>query len=516
MAPSSDSITLGLFVHGVNYSKPADELRPTELYQMENVEIGNAGQADKRSGSTPYNATALNSGATVTACGNQRFSSASNKDFAIVGDKFYEDPGGTPLDRTSTATITAGDDNTWQTVKAGGTLIGHNGVSGDTIIKWAASGNIAALDVDSRFTTAEWVEWWDRRAWWANLSSGPNYIWYSDSDDIETYGATSYKIADGDVTGIKRMMNGIIVHTPDSIAMLVPTGDASTPYRKVDIILASDGLGGTVAGRSVVNIPGIGQAFLRNDGIWVLDGSQNINKISGKLDGSRFWDLLNVDRFPYSFAQVYPSKSQVLWWLPYGTTQTKMNVAIVLDYKLTLQTGEYVWYGPYVDLTRNCSALIGNSLYFGGFDGFVYQHDTGTADNDGTTDIAIDAHFETAMPPPYGGAVDVRWEKVRHFYEVKGNWELQVQELSPDVAGPGRTLKMGESYGAIGTTFTIGVSKIAGETEIEYADRPLSGASPFKRLWFRNSNADETFSIRKSILTFTPLGTIPRDISGAH
>lgn len=510
----------GPFLKGVNYSRPADELGPDELYATENIRLGNVGQPSKRSGSTPLNATALNSGATVTAIGKHDFSASSSETFAFCGNKFFEDVDATPDNRTGAVTITAGDDNTWRTADASGTLIATNGVTGDTIVKWTASGgNLAALDVDSRFTTAKHVEYFDRTVWFANLSSGANRVWRSDQGDIETYGALNFYSYDYDITGIKRGAGGLYVHTTNTIELLAITGDSATPYRKYVVLDAEKGMGGTVSGRAIVNVPGVGQVFVRKDGIYALRNDQAIEKISRKLDGSRYWDLINKARLPYCFAQIDAVQGLVFFWLPYGTNQTKMNQAIVLDYYKSLQLGEWVWQGPDVDLTRNCGAydMSADSLpYFGGFDGFVYKHETGNDDNNGTTDVAVDSYYETGAVAPYGGGIDVTWTKVRHFFEVKGSYTAEVTEQSLDVASRSMNIEMGGSYDAIGVDFAIGISAIAGDTEIAYVDRDLQGNSPFKKIRVRNPNTDEPFTFRKHILSFEPVGAVRRDTSGSH
>ena len=42
----------------------------------------------------------------------------------------------------------------------------------------------------------------------------------------------------------------------------------------------------------------------------------------------------------------------------------------------------------------------------------------------------------------------------------------------------------------------------------------FNGNSPFKQFRVRNANANEPFSIRKSIPTFAPVGAVTRDVSG--
>lgn len=512
-----DSITLGTFSLGIDWSRPADEIGPSMLYSGQNLRIGTAGEPYKRLGVAPINSVALNSGAVITAIGNHRFSASSSSTYAVAGAKFYETIGGTPADRTGTATITAGADNTWNFRNADGTMVGHNGKAGDTILKWAtAGGNVAALDVDSRFTWAKWVEWWDRRVWWANLSSGTNRLWYSDTDDIETYGALSFFTFDEDIEGIRRWTNGLIVHTTNTLSIILPTGNSDTPYRKIPIILGDDALGGSISGRCVTNVPRFGQLIMRRDGIYAFSGAQTLEKISNNLDGSRYWDNVNKDRLFQAFTQVYPVRSEVWFFIPYGSGQTTMNHIQILNYRLSGLSGVPVWYGPDTGWSRNCAATISDLPHAGGHDGYVYKHEVGNVDNDGTTDNGIDYFHETGMAPPFGGEIDVSWQKARHFYEVKGSHQVEITEQSPDISADTQLVQMGGEYDSIGVDFAIGISKIAGDSEMVYSELDLSGQSPFKKLRFKNANPNEPISVRRSILTFSYVGPVRRDISGVN
>jgi hypothetical protein len=88
MPEATDKISLGPWFKGVDYSRPASELDANTLFACENVRVGNAGQGDKRQGSAPVHASAINSGATVTAIGQQKFSASSSATFGFVGNKF--------------------------------------------------------------------------------------------------------------------------------------------------------------------------------------------------------------------------------------------------------------------------------------------------------------------------------------------------------------------------------------------------------------------------------------------
>jgi len=514
---------VGPWLRGVNYAKPASELGVDELFATQNTVIGNAGQCADRKGSDPYITTAMNSNATITAVGKQKFTAASERVFAIAGDKFYEDASGTWTDRSGGLTITAGNDNVWSLVNAGGTLIGNNGVSGDALIKWtAAGGNIAAWDVDSRFTWAKHVEYWDRRAWAGNTSSGVDRVWRSDAGDIETFEATAFYQFGEDVTGLRRFNNDMLaVHTNESIFLLVPTGDATTPYRKFNVLQDSakpdeGAMGGAVSGRSIVNLPNGTQVFVRREGVFAFNGGPQLIKISKKLDGSRYWDDIVKDELNTCFAVHYAAKEQVWFCIPHGSGTTTMNHIMVYDYGLSILTQDHVWYGPFTGTSQNAGALIDDLPHMGDYNGFVMKHDTANVDDDGSTENGIDAYFETAAAAPTGGADEVEWLRARHFYEVTGNHSVEVQQQSAGIPAEVQDLNMGGSYDAIGTTFAIGVSAIAGDNVVEFKDTKLMGSDPFTKMRYRNGNGNEPFSIRRIILFAKPLGRKPQYTAGVN
>ena len=122
----------------------------------------------------------------------------------------------------------------------------------------------------------------------------------------------------------------LAVHTKDTIFGLKPTGNAVLPFNRTPLTNA-----GTVSNRSLVTVrvPGSGeiQLYIRKDGIYAFNGVDSI-KISGRLDGDRYWDSINTSRLSKSFAIAYEQKNEVWFYVPYGTTQTTMNHIIVYDY----------------------------------------------------------------------------------------------------------------------------------------------------------------------------------------
>ncbi|HCR16991.1 MAG TPA: hypothetical protein DIU35_05865 [Candidatus Latescibacteria bacterium] len=515
MPVHGESVQLGPWTGGVNYAVPAEDLGPNEVFQMENCRIGVGGEVLKRRGSTPFNSSALVAGQTITSIGEHRFSASSTKDFATCGTKFFEGNGsGSYTDRTGSLTITGGDNNTWVFANGKGTLFGHNGVSGDSLIKWAsAGGNIAAWDVDSRFTTAKTVEFWDNRAWAGNLSSGVDRVWYSNLADIETFGANNFFQLGEDVTAVKRFGNALAMHTENSIHLLLPTGNASVPYRRVQRANA-----GTIARRAIqtVQIPEFGevQIFVRRDGVYLFNGDST-QKVSWKLDGERFWDDLNQAQLDECFSIQYPKRNEIWFWVPNGSAlQTEFNQAIVYDYI------RQIWYGPFTDTNRNCAGIISRQLYAGGYDnGIVYNQDVGLHDDaSGSADTAIAAFFDTAAASPRNIEQVERWRYLRSAYDVQfgGNYNLNITYFASGIVGELTTVSQSGDFDQIEIDFRIATSTIAGEGSLASEDITLSGYDPSIRVRYQNSSLDEDFKLRRAVAVYTPLGRRRKPKSGVY
>ena len=492
----------GPWIGGFNASKPSDDLDPREIYDGENMRVLPDGSLRQRYGTTPYNSSALSGNPTVDTLGQHAFDADTKKVWAIAGGKFWEDTGndGGFDNRTSSFTITAG--KRWSMADAFGTLIGHNGVNGDTIIKWtAAGGNIAALDVDSRFAWAKYWDFWNNRAWAANASTGTEDVWRSDVGAIETWGSTSFFQLGTICTGIRSMSNFMTCHSESSITLLVPTGNAVVPYRQVPKQAK-----GTISNASLltVTIPGVGevQLYIREDGIYAFDGESS-RKLSEPLDGSRYWDSINTSALKDSFAVNDPVNSEIIFYLPYGAGQTTMNHRMVYNYRL----GNF--YVPWTGTTRAYAAYINNKPHSGGIsDGFVYNEaGTNLTDTDGTTETAIDGWFETSSQSPAGEDVTPRWLFNRTTLDIKGTFPIEFSAIMQSSPGIYQTIEPQGTYAAIETAFQIGISAIADDTShVLNLDQNLNGYDPHIRLKYRNAGIDEEMSIRKATCVYRLIG----------
>ena len=494
MPISASSVQYGPWSKGVRYDLPTEDMGANALYSMSNCRVGQAGQVEKRKGFSKFNDSALNSGATITAVGQVTLAGVE-KTFTIAGNKFYDVTGGSGTDRTGSATITAGDDNVWEWVLAGASLVLTNGVDTDAVTWTGGTNNIAALDDDSRFTKGAHIAYWDNRLWIGNVNGAKYQLWRSNTGDITTWGSTDYYNFDYDITGISPLGNSLAVHTDEGIHTLTPTGNATVPYqvsRRAPV--------GTVSGRAIVTLPSGLQLFPRLDGFYGWNGSDQVTKISQALDGSRFWDKLNTAKLSLSHGIYYPNMNEVWWFIPYGTSQATNNYAIVYNTLLNC------WSGPYTNMARDASGLVDDLPHAGGFNGFIYTHDTTNADDTS----AISSTFETGSPAPMGADVRLRWLYARHFFDTQDSgYDVQVLQQSPKITGTTEPIVMGELSAGLGS-FVLGTSKLGGSTDALYADTDLMGYDNMSQLKYTNNALDEPFTFRRVMLQYKPIGRMRR------
>ena len=517
-APEPQPHYLGPWLRGCNYSLPAEELAPDELFGTTNMIVGAGGEVFQRPGFVPLINAQANGASHLTGIGEQVFSAASTATFCVAGNQFLENVSGTWTDRTNGETITAGSGNLWSFANANGVMVGCNGVNGDALLHWSASGNLTSGGLTGqRVTWATWVEWWDSRVWLGNSDDGTDRTNYTSNTDITSAAANDW-------FSIGQVMNGqkafgqqaLALHGETVIQLLVPTHNASIPYRRI----GRSGKG-TVAGRSIVTVaaPGLPlmQLFVRKDGIYRFTGGE-AEKISWKLDGERFWDSVNKDQLADSFASENPDRNEVWFFLPVGTSQTTYNQIIVYNYLRD------IWYGPHVVASALyddwlCAAPVGGIIHAGGYSdsGRAYKMDFTSKlndDQDGTTTAAIAAEFTTGAPPPLGADVMNRYLYARSSYDITGNYDVNLTHFAPGIPASTKTFNQGGGYDAIESAFKIGTSQIAGEDLMASQDTDLDGYDPTIQLTYANGASLEEFSIRRVAVMFRPLGRQRKSAAG--
>jgi hypothetical protein len=288
-----------------------------------------------------------------------------------------------------------------------------------------------------------------------------------------------------------------------------PTGNAVMPFTRNPLTNA-----GTVSNRSLVTIqvPGSGeiQLYIRKDGIYAFNGVDSI-KMSARLDGERYWDSINASRLHKSFAVVYAQKNEVWFYIPYGTTQTTMNHILVYDYMRS------IFYPPWtggLNSSLTASGIVDNVPVSGDeSDGFLYKHEEGLNDTDGSTTTAIDSWFKTAASPAMGPATMLRWLFVRNNFDILGNYEVSITYSSPGIVGQTTTFNQGGGFDAIGA-FVIGESSIAPDDLVALEDTDLTGYDPVVQLQYQNANVSEEMSIRRATAIYKPIGIMRKPQAG--
>jgi len=512
MPIAAETIQYGPWPMGVRYDLPAEDIPPGGIRTMQNTRLTQAAAVEKALGTVSYQSlSAIAGNPTVTACGEFRVPSTGTEyDFIIAGAKMYYYSSGWS-DITGAATITAGDDNTFEWTRSFDTLVLTNGVNGP--IKWTGAGNAAALGVSSRFTTADHVAFFDNRTWFGNTNANEDRLWYSDAGDPETYGATSFYNLGSPITGLQPLQNALAVHTEDFISVLIPTGNGTVPYQlqqRTSSDPRNPQQGGTHSGRAIVTIPGNAQVFVLDDGVYMWAGGERIEKVSYALDLG-YWDEVNRARLQQSFAVYYAAENEVWFWLPYGDGQTNCNHVMVMSLRhryVHEATGDthFAWYGPLNGATttfdRNCAAIIDNKPHAGTFDGKLIDHRP--ANIFAQEGAAYEANFETGAPAPMGSDVDLRWLYTRTYYDALGNYSLSVAQESQGVGvntGTLTTTGGGEALGA----FELDAD-VLGTVRMVSKDLDLKGYDPHSSLKFTNNTAGEPFRIRRTHLQYKVIG----------
>jgi len=510
MAIAAETIKYGPWNQGVRYDLPPEDITPSGLRKMENTRLNAAAAVERRLGTASYSSeSALSGSPTWTAVGEFQIPGGAAKVFGIAGDKFYEHSTDW-TDRTGSVTITAADDNTFEWVRSFDKLILTNGVNGP--IKWTGSGNISALDVDSRFTTAAHVGYWDNRVWLGNTNANSDRLWYSDAGDPETWGSTAFYNFGAPITAIVPMQNALSIHTEDAIYTLIPTGNTTIPYQqqqRTSSDLRNPQRGGTISGRAVVVLPGNVQVFPLEDGVYMWAGGDTIDKVSYALDEG-YWDSVETSRLSQSFAIYWATEDEVWFWFPYGASKTKFNDIMVLSTKHRYQdasTGEMrlAWYGPYRNGTafeRNCAAIINNKPHAGDYDGIVFDHAPADTYNDASS--AYDANFMTSALAPLGSDVDLRWLYAKTYFDALGSYTMTVDQESQGVGVHSGTLQTITGGGAL-DSFVLGTDAL-GTVRMVSKDTDLRGYDPHSSLTFTNNNINQPFRIRRTHLQFKVIG----------
>jgi hypothetical protein len=507
MAIESDTVQLGPWIGGVRYDRAVEDIENDELSSMENTRIGAGGFVESRLGTVSYQSQAAIAGNPVlTACGEFHVPGGTTSVFIVAGNKFYEYSSGW-VDRTGAITITAANDNTIEWVRAHANLLWTNGTS-DGVKKWTGTGtNISDIVMPGSATTANHISYWDNRAWIGGTEDNDDRLWRSGNDDPDTWGATDFHTFGSPITALEPFQNSLSVHTEEGIWALIPTGNAQIPYQQEQRVGNNPDLplqGGSRSGRAVLSLPNNTQLFILDDGIYMWEGNDEVNKISSPLDLG-YWDSLNKARFHQTFAVYYARLNEAWFFLPYGVNQTNMNHVMIYNTELE------VWFGPSNNWTRNCASIIARVPHAGGFLGRLFDHapaNTFTDDGGAITP----RYFITGAKAPSGPSVRLKWLYAKTYYDSLGDFDVSVEQESSGVSGSSQLINMGGGGAALGSfeldSDTMGTVRMLG------TDSDLTGYDPHSSLKFLNQTAAQTFRIRHTHLQHKVIGRKRKRKSG--
>ncbi len=488
-----DSIQLGPWYGGTRYDIPTEECARDELSDGQNIRLDSGGSASLRPGILSYKSeAAIGSSPTLTMVFEYDVDADTTQVVLVADAAMYKYSSGWSA-ITGGTTITAGDDNTFERVNANGTFVQTNGVDTDAI-KYTGTGNASALDDNARFSKGKHIAWWDNRLWILNVDGATGQLWYSDTADIETYGATSFYNFGGIGLGLMPTQNSMCVHTTDGIYTLIPTGSATNPYhpQKRTDEAALDG-------RGIVALPGDSQLMILKDGVYEWSGGAVLRKVSLALDGEDgYWANLNPDRLHKALAMRVPKRDYVVFALPYGSSQTNMNHLMFYDYRRrTVINGEDVgiWFGPDVNFERFCGAVIDNKLHLGDDAGTLWDHEDATKSDNGGSIVSF---FETGAPAPLGGDVTVGWVNGRHYYDSKGDYTLNVLQRGAEIRGEVQQLDLS------GNTLTLpaAIPGYISDPGQYPQDLPLLDYSPQTSILYSMNAAGQDFTMRRCQLWY--------------
>jgi len=499
----SDSIQYGPFFEGAFFDRDEEDVPAAGISSMENMRVQAGGAVETRRGTASYKAAAnIAADPTLTMCAQFTVPPSTSHVVIVAGAAIYKYSSGWSA-ITGSVTVTAATDNTFDWADANGVLVATNNV--DVPWKWTGTGNAADADVDSRFTTASWVAFWDNRIWYGNTNTDYDRLWYSDIGDIDTIQSTSFYNLGYQITGLQVMSNALTVHTDQGIHTLVPTGNSTIPYQ----IQQRTGEG-TVSGRGIVVLPQNRQLFVRNDGIYMWEGGDDITKKTYNLDLG-YWPDLVTSRLDNSFSLYFPTENEAWFWVAHGAGQGAANHIIIYSDRYDMWYGPYTGTGSFFD--RNCAALIddlphaGTLNSSGSVGGKLEDHwaaDVWNDDDDSSGGTAIDQYFVTGAPAPEGSDNTVRWRYARTYYDATGNFNVTVTQASSGVSGTAKTLNVA------GGGFTLDQDKtdegILGTVRMLSRDTDLTEYDPHTSLKFANATLNNFFRIRRTHPVYSKIG----------
>lgn len=477
---------------GLNTSSSPLQVKNNESSDLFNIDLTPFGSLIKRNGYTQLNTSAVNSGARWTGLYDYVQKDGTHFLVGTAGDKFFkmESLDGAFDDITGGLTITAGSLADFATFK--NTVLVTNGE--DPPFQWAGTGNATAMTVPTGLTKAKFIAVFSGFTILANVTvSGtdhPSRFYWSNIDDIGTWTPTDFVNIDADngqaITGLEILGTRLVFYKDQTVYNTLFTGDSTIPF----LTQKSDSSVGAVSGFSIQNVENI-QVFSSHDGIYIYDGVQ-AKHISDRINTE--FDSYNKNLFTSVTSALYRTLNQV--WFAYATSSVSSTDRIIIwDYQ------HNAWLRHKGILASVMARVFTDDgverLYFGDYDGFVYQADDGTDDNPSGAATAIESYYVTKWFDFGDTAFEKRAPNLYLYLNEVGDFDLSVSIARNFQTGTFETLaiSMFQSGGIVGTA-KVGVDTIGGQDGLV---RNVAWPSPitgqFIRYRFENSQINEPYEI---------------------
>ena len=234
----------------------------------------------------------------------------------------------------------------------------------------------------------------------SGAATSPNTIYYSGTSDIDDFSSTGSGsiVLDDQVVGLRSFRDDLIIFCKNSIYKLVNINNSST----IAVQPITQNIG-CLDGRSIQEIGG-DLVFLAPDGIRTLAGTVRIGDVELGTVSRSIQPIMkdvadNISNYNIS-SIVIRDKSQ--YRLYYGSSSTGTASEGVIGTLKTNEQGftQFQW-SETLGIDASSAAASGfNSSgiekhYHGDYNGYVYNHDTGTSFNPATVATNINAEYQT-------------------------------------------------------------------------------------------------------------------------
>ena len=234
----------------------------------------------------------------------------------------------------------------------------------------------------------------------SGAATSPNTIYYSGTSDIDDFSSTGSGsiVLDDQVVGLRSFRDDLIIFCKNSIYKLININNSST----IAVQPITQNIG-CLDGKSIQEIGG-DLVFLAPDGIRTLAGTVRIGDVELGTVSRSIQPIMkdiadNISSYNIS-SIVIRDKSQ--YRLYYGSSSTGTASEGIIGTLKTNEQGftQFQW-SETLGIDASAAAASGfNSSgvekhYHGDYNGYVYNHDTGTSFNPATVATNINAEYQT-------------------------------------------------------------------------------------------------------------------------